>query len=390
MKGTIRGITDAPINSDTPVIVRADCDIAMTGNRIADDFRLRAFLPTMRFVAARGARLRILAHRGRPGGARDPSMSLAPIGHWLARELGTRVVLVRDPFTIGTLQKYRGSDDILLFENLRFWRGEGENDPAFVRSLAVWGEIYINEAFADCHRAHASVVGLPRLLPAYAGLRLLSEIVALERVMRDPTRPFVAVLGGAKIETKLPLFRRFLRDADQVLVGGALANTLLAAQGRDIGKSLAEHSIVAARLLLKNKKLILPLDVLAADTLHTGSPRRVRMVGDIRADEYIADIGPASRTLFTKIIIGAKTIVWNGPMGYAEVSAFGRGTAAIADAMRTSRGFTVVGGGDTVAAISRQHSTDGFGHISTGGGAMLSFLSGEKLPGIEALKKYKM
>ena len=386
MERIMRGIADAPIVGGTLVVIRADCDIAMTGNRIADDFRLRAFLRTLRFLLERGARLRILAHRGRPGGAREPSMSLAPIGRWLARELGQRVVLVRDPFAAGALHKYRGSDDILLFENLRFWSGEEKNDPSFARALAAWGELYVNEAFADCHRTHASMVGLPRLLPSYAGLHLVKEISALERVMRDPARPLVAVFGGAKIETKIPLLRRFLRDADRVLVGGALANTLLAAQGRDIGKSLAPRDVSGAHLLRAGKKLVLPLDVLATPALKKGSPRRVRTVDDIHADEYIADIGPASRALFTHIISSAETVVWNGPMGYAEVSAFGWGTAAIADAMRKNRGFTVVGGGDTLAAIARLRGTDGFGHVSTGGGAMLAFLSVGKLPGIEALK----
>lgn len=389
MKELIRGVASAPITGGISVIVRADCDVAARGNRIADDFRLRALLPTLRFLMDRGVRLRILAHRGRPGGIREPSMSLAPIERWLARELDTRVVLVRDPFAVGVLRKYGGSNDILLFENLRFWRGEEKNDPAFAQALAKWGDIYVNEAFADCHRTHASMVGLPHLLPAYAGLHLVKEIAALERVMRDPARPLVAVFGGAKIETKMPLLRRFLRDADSVLVGGALANTLLAAQGRDIGKSSANSDVSVADLLRAGKKLVLPLDVLTASALKKGSPSRVCAVDDIRADEYIADIGPASRILFSQRVSEAKTVVWNGPMGYAEVPAFGRGTAAIADAMKKNRGFTVVGGGDTLAAIARigQDGAGGFDHVSTGGGAMLAFLSGEKLPGIEALKK---
>ncbi|MFY9462734.1 MAG: phosphoglycerate kinase [Candidatus Sungiibacteriota bacterium] len=381
----MRLLKDALIIKGTPLILRADCDIAIAGGRIQDDFRINAFLPTLRLLAQRGARIRIIAHRGRPGGKTNSQMSLAPIGLFLADTLGRRVQFIEDPFSERVFQKYRESKDILLFENLRFWQGEEKNDPAFARAIARWGEIYINEAFANCHRAHCSMVALPRLMPAYAGLHLSAEITALECVMKNPARPFIAVFGGVKIETKLPLMRRFLRDADRVLVGGALANTLFAAAGKNIGRSLAENDVKNVGILLKHKKLALPMDVLAADALHSAAARHIRSADSVGADEYIVDIGPASRKIFGAIIGDAKTIVWNGPMGYAEVSAYAKGTKAIADAMRKNKGFTVVGGGDTAAFLSRHHLTSGFRHISTGGGAMLAFLAGKKLPGIEAL-----
>ncbi len=379
----------APVQKGMSVIVRADCDTAPVRGRIRDDFRLRALLPTLHLLTRQGARIRIIGHRGRPGGTPDRAMSVAPVGRFLARALGRRVALVADPFLPGAPEKYRERGDVLLLENLRFWPGEEKNDPAFAQALAAWGEIYVNDAFAVCHRAHASMVGLPRLLPAYAGIRLTEEIAALERVVKNPARPLIAVVGGAKIETKLSLIRRFLKDADSVLVGGALANTLFAAGGKNIGKSLAEKEARDALSLLKNKKLILPSDVLTADALEAGAAQYVRLADNVRAGDYIVDIGPASRRLFAAIISEAKTIVWNGPMGFAEVSAYANGTKSIACAMAENHGFTVVGGGDTVAVLSRYHLAVGFSHISTGGGAMLAFLAGEKLPGIEALKYAK-
>ncbi len=385
MKGKILALEDAPITKGMPVLVRADCDVAITKGKIQDDFRINAFLPALRLLARRGARIRIIAHRGRPGGKSDLQMSLAPVGRFLASILGRRVRFISDPLSESVLKKYCESDDILLFENLRFWPGEENNNPTFARAIARWGEMYVNEAFADCHRLHASIVALPRLLPSYAGPYLVAEIAALKQVMEHPARPLIAVFGGAKSETKFPLIRRFLRDADKVLVGGALANALFAAQGKNVGKSSAGKVSGSARALITNKNLALPSDVLAADALGRDAIWRVRSSDSVNTGEYIADIGPASRKMFTKIIGDAKTIVWNGPMGYAEVPAFARGTKAIADAMRKSAGLTVVGGGDTIAFLSRRHLTRGFSHLSTGGGAMLAFLSGEKLPGIEAL-----
>jgi len=381
----LRIVREGDIEKGARVIVRADFDVPMRGRRVQDDTRIRAHEPTLRFLLKLGARIRIIAHRGRPDGTRDPALTIASVPRLLSRILKRRVSFVNDPFSPAAYEKFNSGEELLLFENLRFWPGEEKNSATFARSLARWGDAYVNEAFAACHRAHASLIGLPRLLPSFAGLHLAEEIAALERVMKNPARPFVAVLGGAKMETKMPLIRRLLRDADRILVGGALANAFFAAAGKNIGRSFPKKGVRIALSLLKSKKLVLPSDVVAADGLEAGAARRVRSADGVGVEEYIADIGPASRKSFAGIIREAGTIVWNGPMGYVEVRAFAQGTQAIADAMVKSKGFSVVGGGDTVAALARSRRVKGFGHLSTGGGAMLEFLSGKKLPGIEPL-----
>lgn len=380
-------LKDARIIQETPVIVRADFDIAAVRGKIQDSSRIKAALPTVRFLLGKRARVRIIAHRGRPKGMGDAQLSLAQIARTLSTLLHRKIVFVDDPFASDAAEKYGNRGDILLFENLRFWPGEEKNDPSFAASLARWGEIYVNEAFANCHRAHASMAALPALLPAYAGLYLTQELTALEQVMKNPKRPLVAVLGGAKMETKIPLIRRFLRDADHVLVGGALANTIFVMMGKNVGKSVVEVDKEIPPAFLKDRKLCLPSDVLAVDKLAAGAACRVRAAGEVRASEYIADIGSTTRKSFAACIAGARTVVWNGPMGFSEVPAFAKGTIAIANAMRTSKGFTVVGGGDTLGVLARYRISKGFGHVSMGGGAMLEFLSGKKLPALEALRR---
>lgn len=382
----IRILREAKIRRGMSVLVRADFDVPVAGDRVRDDARIRAALPTIRSIVAEGARVRIIAHRARPGGRPSPAYSLAPVGRALAAILGRRVVLVKNPFASGALETYGGEDSVLLFENIRFWPGEEKNDRAFASSLARWGEAYVNEAFAVCHRAHASVALLPRVIPAFAGLHLMKEITALDRARAAAERPFVAVLGGAKLETKLPLFRRFMRQADIVLVGGALANTLLAARGQEIGQSVVEI-VSLSRALVRAPKLCLPTDAVVSENLTGRRPIRARKITEIRSDEYIVDIGPATRRMFARAIRRAKIVVWNGPLGLTEVPAFATGTAAIADAIARNRGFTVVGGGDTLAAVSGLVGEKTFSHVSMGGGAMLAYLAGERLPGIEALKR---
>ena len=385
--GVISLLKDARIRKGAPVIVRADFDVALFKGGVADSSRIKAVAPTLRALQRLGARVRIIAHLGRPQGVYDAKLSLAPVGRVLARILHRSIVFVEDPFAPGMMKKYNNAEDTLLFENIRFWPGEERNSSAFARWLARWGDLYVNEAFANCHRAHASMVGVPKLMPAFAGIHLADEIAMLERVMKNPKRPLVAVFGGAKIGTKLPLIRRFLRDADYVLVGGALANTLFVAAGKSIGKSLAEQEKKDLRLLLKNKKLMLPSDIVVTRAPKSGMALGVRTVDTIGADEYIVDIGPATRKSFAAVINEAKTVVWNGPMGRAEVMVCAKGTVAIAKAIQEASGFSMVGGGDTIAALKRTRMLKGFGHVSTGGGAMLEFLSGKKLPAIEALKK---
>ena len=383
----LRHLADARVKKNTRVILRADLDVGVKDEKIADDFRLRAGVPTLRFLLRRGARIRMVGYLGRPQGKRDEKLTLGPVARRLRVLLGQNVVLLRDPFSREMIQRYQKSGDILLFENIRFWPEEISCRLSFARRIARWGDCYVNEAFANSHRREASLVAVPRLLPSYAGLRLSQEIAALEKAMARPKRPLIAIFGGVKMETKLPLIRRFLREADQVLVGGALANTLLALMGRRIGKSVADTGEPGARSFLKSRKLCLPSDVVVADALGARAGSLVRRVEDVRGEEYIVDIGPASRRRFTSLLSGAKTVVWNGPLGFAEVREFAKGTIAAAKAVQKVKGFTVVGGGDTLAALGRYKLLKGFNHVSTGGGAMLEFLAGRKLPGIEALKR---
>jgi len=387
--GTVPTIKSIRIQKGTSVIVRADFDVPLINGGVADSSRIEAVVPTLRALDRAGARIRIVAHLGRPHGAYDPALSLAPVGRVLARLLDRRVILVQDPFAAEAFKKYEAALDILLFENIRFWPGEEKNSRAFATDIARWGDLYVNESFASCHRAHASVSALPAILPAYAGLHLESEIKALVRLMTNPKRPFVAVLGGAKIETKLPLIRRFVRDADEVLIGGALANTLFALHGFGVGRSTAEPESRVPHALLHSKKLYLPSDVLVADGLEAGAKCRVAAPDDVKDDEYIVDMGPKTCASFAEHIACARTVVWNGPMGLAEREEFSRGTLVIAEAIKNNKGFTVAGGGDTLAALARHHTGKQFSHVSMGGGAMLAFLAGEKLPGIEALKRVK-
>lgn len=376
-------LQDAPVSQGVRVLVRADFDVAVRAGRIADAARIEAVLPAIRFLLQKGALIRVLSHRGRPGGARAEDLTLAPVAHFLSRALERPVRFIEDPFS----DPVERDAPVALFENLRFWPGEEDNDPTFAASLAAQGELYVNEAFANCHRLHASMAALPRRLLSFAGFHLMKEVAALERVSEYPARPLVAVLGGVKTETKLPLIRRFLRDADRVLVGGALANTIVALRGSAIGKSVAPRAGFSSAALPESEKLFLPSDAVVADRLAADALCRVRAIGEVHEDEYIADIGPGTRALFADLLAGARTVVWNGPMGCAEIPTFAKGTWALAQAIQRLDAFTVVGGGDTVAVLKRRNLLAGFSHVSTGGGAMLSFLSGEKLPALEALRE---
>lgn len=367
------------------VLIRVDLDAEPSDS----DARLRANIETIRLARRAGARVRLLGHRGRPGGKPNPALSLRATGRCLSRMLGEDATLVADPFSPQSFRRHNPSETILLFENLRFWPGEEANDLEFARALARWGDCYINEAFASSHRTHASVAALAGFLPAYAGLHFAREVEVLSRVMQKPKRPFVAVLGGAKIETKLPLIRRFLSCADTLIIGGTLANTLFLLKGLEVGKSSADrenNQSVSARLLA-NKKLVLPPDVVVSGGLKDSAGSRVVLSSDVQPDDYIVDIGPGAVERFSFLAAKAKTVVWNGPLGYAEVPEFARGTLEFARALRRAKAYRVIGGGDTLAALERKHLLSGYDHISTGGGAMLELLAGEKLPGIETLKR---
>lgn len=385
----VRYLTEARLQKGIRVILRADLDVGVKNGRVADDMRIRAGLPTIRYLLGHDARIRIVGYLGRPGGIRNPKFTLAPVSRLLSVLLKKKVVFLKDPFGERTMRAYSDSRDIILFENIRFWKEEVDNDIQFARMIASWGDCYVNDAFANAHRREASLVVVPALLPAYAGLRLKEEITALEKIITRPKRPLVAVLGGAKIETKLPLIRRFLKDADRVLVGGALANTIFSLMDRSVGKSRIDPDTKVGAAIFRKRNLLLPSDVVVTRALTARAAHALRDIREVRPDEYIVDIGPQTRSRFITALKDARTVVWNGPMGLVEIPEYREGTKAIARAMRISPAFTVVGGGDTIAVLRSLRLDKGFDHTSTGGGAMLAFLSGKKLPGIEALKQYK-
>lgn len=369
------------------VLIRIDGDVAMKQGRVSDDFRIKQALPTIKAVLRHGGRIRIISHRGRPHGSSISSLTQKPISICLSRLLKKKIVFVNDPFSDATFKKLNESSDILFFENIRFWKGEEENDTSFARMLACWGDIYINDAFANSHRNHASVLALARELFSCAGMNLEKEVCMLERVMVNPERPLVAILGGAKLETKVPLIKHFLASADHVLIGGAIANTLLALQGYNVGKSLVDQGGGDRKKLFSHKKLHLPSDVVVTKSLSRSSSMRSCDIEDVAPDEYIVDIGAQTFKRFSTLLAESRMVVWNGPMGFAEMPAFAKGTTHLAGAIRRTHAFKIVGGGDTIALLRTYNVLRGFTYVCTGGGAMLEFLSGKKLSPIEALKK---
>ncbi len=369
------------------VIIRIDGDVAMKGKRVSDDFRLRQAVPTITEVLHQGGRVRIISHRGRPHGSVTPPLSQRAIVRRLSQFLGRKIVFVADPFDKKIAERRGGSSDILFFENIRFWKGEEENSVSFARKLAEWGDIYINDAFANCHRSHASVEALASLLPSYAGMRLEQEVAALTCVVIRPEHPFTAILGGAKLETKLPLIERFVHIADDILIGGAIANTLLAAHGFPVGKSMIDHTHDGLAGILSNSKIHIPSDVVVAKSLRRASSSRSSAVEDVRSGDYIVDIGPKTIKAFSSVIERSRMIMWNGPLGYGEIPRFAAGTIRIAGRIRNLREFKLVGGGDSIALLRAHGALRGFSYVCTGGGAMLEFLAGKKLPGIEVLRK---
>lgn len=328
------------------VILRVDFNVPIRGRRVLGDFRIRSALPTIRKLSAAGNMIVILSHHS------DRGQTLRPVAVRLGRLLGEPVAFISDPARFRPAAPRFRVVKMFLVENLRFWRGEERGDPAFVRLLARLGEVFVNDAFGVAHRRAASTEGLPRLLPSYLGLLFERELRVLDRVRRKPVRPYVVIIGGTKLETKLRLLERSLRVADRVLVGGVIAAELLAGHAR----------------LVQNRKLLLATD----------GPMRGRR---------LADIGPESIRRFVAAIRSSRTVVWNGPLGIAETARYAKGTAAISRALARSRASVIVGGGDTVAFLERAGLTGAFDHVSTGGGAMIAYLAGEKLPALEALKQ---
>ncbi|HET8521888.1 MAG TPA: phosphoglycerate kinase [Thermomicrobiales bacterium] len=374
------------------VLVRVDFNVPMQDGTITDDTRIRASLPTIRYLLDHDAAVILVSHLGRPKGKPNDAMRLAPVAERLSELLERPVETVSTvvgPDAKAAAQSLQPGQ-VLLLENVRFEPGEEKNDPALARELAALADVYVNDAFGAAHRAHASTVGVAADLPAYAGLLMETELNSLARLLDNPERPFVAILGGAKVSDKIGVIGNLLDRVNTIVVGGGMANTFLLAQGRPIGQSLAERDFAdQARDLLdqaeeKGVTFLLPVDVVVAHSLDD-QPQTVS-VDAVAPDVAIYDIGPVTTSEFGRAISFARTIFWNGPMGVFERPAFAEGTKAIAEAVATSGAFSVVGGGDSVAAIEQLGLAGEISHISTGGGASLEFVEGKELPGVAALR----
>ena len=375
------------------VLTRVDYNVPLQDGRVVDDTRIRATLPTLAALRERGARVILCSHLGRPKGNVREDLRLAPIAERLGELLGTQVRYVRDitGAEARAMAAQLGPGEVGLLENLRFDPREEQNDPEFARELASLAECYVNDAFGAAHRAHASTAGVAALLPSAAGLLMEREIRALTRVLAADEHPFVLILGGAKISDKIGVIENLSRRADALLLGGGMANTFLKALGHEVGRSLAEDDrLDEARRLLslaeqRGIDVVLPSDVVVAPKLTAVERARTVTIGEVGPEDAIFDIGPATIARFSEVIRGAALVVWNGPMGVFEVPAFREGTRGVALAVAACPGFTVVGGGDSAAAVEELGLTDRIDHVSTGGGATLEFLEGRELPGVRLL-----
>ncbi len=386
----IRSLRDAALAGQR-VLLRVDFNVPIENGRVGDDTRVRASLPTIQFILDHGASVVMVSHLGRPKGQPRDDLRLEPVAAHLSMLLGRPVGYASDVVGPEAQRSAAGlrPGELLLVENVRFEAGEERNEPDFARALARLGDVFVNDAFGTAHRAHASTVGVATLLPAYAGLLMERELEVLGRLLRRPERPFVAILGGAKVSDKLGVIVNLLDRVDGLLVGGGMANTFLLAQGRDIGRSLAERDLqeqardILSQAAAKGVELALPVDAVVAPSLDDDGV--VRDIESVPADEAIFDIGPATAAQFARSIEKATTVFWNGPMGVFERPAFAGGTEAIARAVAFAQATTVVGGGDSIAAIEHLGLADQINHVSTGGGASLELLEGKELPGVAVL-----
>ena len=375
------------------VFVRVDFNVPLKGGAITDDTRIQATLPTIQLLTSRGAAVVLASHLGRPKGQRSDELSLGPVAARLGQLLGHEVAFADD--CVGAeVERQKAAlagGGVLLLQNLRFHAEEEGNDPDFAQRLAHGCDVFVNDAFGTAHRAHASTVGVTRFLDqAAAGLLMEKELQYLGRAVGEPGRPYVAILGGAKVSDKIPILKNLSQKADALIVGGGMAYTFLKARGDDVGDSLLEKERVddareiEAAVADRNARLLLPVDHVVAEELSADSATRV-VEGDIPAGFKGLDIGPATVRAFSEEVAGARTILWNGPMGVFELEPFSKGTFAMARAVADSQAESIVGGGDSIAAIARSGVADRISHISTGGGASLEYLSGVELPGVSAL-----
>ena len=393
-----RTLDDIDDLSGKRVLLRVDLNVPMKDGKITDMTRIERITPTIIELSDKGAKVILLSHFGRPKGAPNPEFSLAPIAQALETHLDRRVHFAAD--CIGEKAEKAVADmasgDILLLENTRFHAGEEKNDPAMARALAGLGDIFVNDAFSAAHRAHASTEAIAHLLPAYAGRTMQAELEALEKGLGNPRKPVLAVVGGAKISTKLDLLSNLVRKVDVLVIGGGMANTFLAAGGTDVGKSLCEHDLAdTARRIMKEAEeascaIVLPSDAVIAREFKAGAPSEVVAVDAVPPDAMILDAGPETIAAVKEWIGKADTLVWNGPLGAFEIEPFDRATVEAAryaaEQTREGKLISVAGGGDTVAALNHAEVAGDFTYVSTAGGAFLEWMEGKALPGVQALK----
>ena len=381
--------------ADRRVLVRCDLNVPLDAGTIRDDMRIRAALPTLETLLQRGARLAVCSHLGRPKGKVVPELSLGPVAARLGQLLGRHVDMAADVVGADAVAACDSPADLVVLENLRFEPGEEANDPGFAEALAGLADAYVNDAFGAAHREHASVVGVATRLPSAAGILLADEVQKLETLLDDPPRPFVAVLGGAKVSDKLGVIAHLLERVDGMCIGGAMAFTLLVAQQQEVGKSLVEADRVdeVAGVLERARErgvdIKLPVDVVAADAPEQGVPHATVPLEGIGSRMGV-DIGPDTALMFEEAIVSAKAVLWNGPMGIFEIDEYSKGTRAVAEAIHQATlngAYTVAGGGDSAAALKRFGLEGAVSHLSTGGGASLEFLQGKELPGIAVLRR---
>jgi phosphoglycerate kinase len=383
-------LEDLPLKRGTRVLLRADFNVPLRDGEIEDDLRITASLPTLQYLRDKGAEIVCCSHLGRPKGKVDPKYSLAPVAKRLGEVLGAQVPLSPEVAGFRSLEQAQCLEhgDVMLIENLRFDPREEANDPAFASNLSQLGDVYVDDAFGAAHRAHASIVGPPVVLPAAAGRLLAREVEVLGGLLDAPKHPFVAILGGVKVSDKLGVIDALLRRCDTLLIGGAMAFTFLAARGASVGDSLVQDDqIDHCRELLESGRIEIPTDIVAAADM-TADARTRHVRADAIPDGLKGfDIGPETAAHYGEVIAGAATVLWNGPMGVFEMAPFAGGTQTVAAAVADCRGFTVIGGGDSASAVRQFGLADRIDHVSTGGGASLELLELGDLPGLEALRK---
>ena len=382
-------LEDLPLQEGTRVLLRADFNVPLRDGKIEDDLRITASLPTIEFLRGRGCEVVLCSHLGRPKGKRDLKYSLAPVAERLSELLVTEVALAPGIVDFDAMDRAEslGPGEVMLLENLRFEPGEEANDPAFATNLTEFGNVYVDDAFGAAHRAHASIVGPPRVLPSAGGRLLAREVEVLSGLLDSPKRPFVVVLGGVKVSDKLGVIDALLAQCDQLLIGGAMAFTFLASQGGHIGDSLVEpDQIEHCKRLLATGKVLIPTDVVAAEDVSPTA--NARHVGAMSIPDRWkgVDIGPETAGTYADVVATASTVLWNGPMGIFEIAPFAAGTRTVAEAVADCHGFTVIGGGDSASAVREMGLVPRIDHVSTGGGAALELLELGDLPGLQALR----